>query len=68
MKNLLKVERARHNLTQAELAEKIGISRQTVQAIETNKFNPSVTLALKLAKFFKVTVEYLFLLEESDKE
>lgn len=64
MKNLIKVERARHNLTQAELAEQLGISRQTVQAIETNKFNPSVTLALKMARFFKVTVEYLFRLEE----
>lgn len=66
MKNLIKVERARHNITQAELAEKIGISRQTVQAIETNKFNPSVTLALKMAKFFNVSVEYLFILTENE--
>lgn len=64
MKNLIKVERARHNLTQAELAEKLGISRQTVQAIETNKFNPSVNLALKMARFFNVTVEYLFRLDD----
>lgn len=63
MRNLLKVERARHNLTQAQLAEELGISRQTVQAIETGKFNPSVTLAIKMARFFKVTVEYLFILE-----
>ena len=60
MKNLIKVERARHNLTQAELAEKLGVSRQTIHAIEKNKFNPSVTLAIKMARFFKVTVEYLF--------
>lgn len=66
MKNLIKVERARHDLTQAELAEKLGVSRQTIHAIEKNKFNPSVTLALKMAKFFNVTVEYLFIMEEED--
>ena len=64
MKNLIKVERARHNLTQADLAEKVGVSRQTIYAIENNKFNPSVTLAIKMARFFKVTVEYLFDIEE----
>lgn len=66
MKNLIKVERARHNLTQADLAEKLGVSRQTIHAIEKQKFNPSVTLALKMAHFFKVTVEYLFELEDED--
>ncbi len=66
MKNLIKVERARHDLTQAQLAEKLGVSRQTIHAIEKNKFNPSVTLALKMARFFKVTVEYLFEIEEND--
>lgn len=64
MKNLIKVERARHDLTQAQLAEKLGVSRQTIHAIEKNKFNPSVTLAIKMARFFKVTVEYLFDIEE----
>lgn len=64
MKNLIKVERARHSLTQADLAEKIGVSRQTIHAIEKNKFNPSVTLAIKMARFFEVTVEYLFDIEE----
>ena len=66
MKNLIKVERARHNLTQADLAEKLGVSRQTIHAIEKNKFNPSVTLAIKMARFFNVTVEYLFEIEEND--
>ncbi len=66
MKNLIKVERARHNLTQGALAEKLGVSRQTIHAIETNKFNPSVTLAIKMARFFNVTVEYLFEIEETD--
>ncbi|WP_372757088.1 helix-turn-helix transcriptional regulator [Mariniflexile sp.] len=64
MKNLIKVERARHNLTQADLANKLQVSRQTIHAIETNKFNPSVTLAIKMARFFNVTVEYLFDIEE----
>ena len=64
MKNLIKVERARHNLTQADLAEKLDVSRQTIYAIENNKFNPSVTLAIKMARCFNVTVEYLFDIEE----
>lgn len=66
MKNLVKVERARHNLTQAELAEKLGVSRQTIHAIEKNKFNPSVILAIKMARFFSVEIEYLFEIEEED--
>ena len=64
MKNLIKVERARHSLTQGDLAGKVGVSRQTIYAIENNKFNPSVTLAIKMARFFNVTVEYLFDIEE----
>ena len=63
MKNLIKVERVRHDLTQAQLAEKLGVSRQTIHAIEKNKFNPSVTLAIKMAKYFKVTVEYYLILK-----
>lgn len=64
MKNLVKVERARHDLTQANLANILGVSRQTIHAIEKNKFNPSVTLAIKMARYFNVTVEYLFEIEE----
>jgi putative transcriptional regulator len=64
MKNLIRVERARHRLTQGDLAEKVGVSRQTIYAIENNKFNPSVTLAIKMARYFEVTVEYLFDIEE----
>ena len=52
MKNLIKVERARHNLTQEALAEKLQVSRQTIHAIERNKFNPTVTLAIKMTHFF----------------
>ncbi len=66
MKNMIKVERARHDLTQADLAEKIQVSRQTIHAIEKGKFVPSTVLALKMARFFKIKVEELFMLEEGD--
>jgi putative transcriptional regulator len=66
MKNSLKVERAKKNITQAELAGKLQVSRLTVHSIETGKFNPSVLLALKMAAFFAVPVESLFFLEEDD--
>jgi putative transcriptional regulator len=66
MKNTIKVERAKKNWTQAELAEKIGVSRQAVNSIETGKFVPSTVLALKMAKVFGTTVEIIFQLETSD--
>jgi putative transcriptional regulator len=66
MKNTIKVERAKKNLTQADLADKIGVSRQAVNSIETGKFVPSTVLALKMAKVFGTTVEILFQLEKSD--
>jgi len=64
MKNTLKVERAKKNITQAELAEKINVSRLTIHSIETGKFNPSVQLALKMARFFEISVEELFILDK----
>lgn len=60
MKNSLKVQRAMHNLTQEELAEKLGVTRQTVIAIESNKYLPSLGLAFKIARLFKVSVEDIF--------
>ena len=66
MQNSIKVQRAIHNITQAELAQKIGVSRQTINAMESNKYVPSTLLALKLAKLFGVQVEMLFTLEETD--
>ncbi len=66
MKNTLKVERAIHDMTQAELAAKIGVSRQTINAIESNKYVPSTVLALKLARLFQKKVDEIFILEESD--
>ena len=66
MKNNLKVERAIHNMTQADLAEKIGVSRQSINAMEKNKYVPSTVLALKIAKLFNKPVEAIFFLEETD--
>jgi putative transcriptional regulator len=66
MQNTIKVERAIKNLTQADVAEKIGVSRQTINAIESNKYVPSTILALKMAKLFNKTVEEIFKLEKGD--
>jgi len=66
MKNLIKVERARNNLSQADLAELVKVSRQTIYAIETYKFIPSATLAFKLASVLKIDINNLFELEETD--
>ncbi len=66
MKNNLKVERAIHDLTQAGLAEKIGVSRQSINAMEKNKYVPSTVLALKIAKLFNKSVEAIFFLEDDD--
>ncbi len=66
MKNTIRVERAIHNITQQQLAEQIGVSRQTINAMESNKYVPSTVLALKIAKLFGKNVEEIFLLEEED--
>jgi putative transcriptional regulator len=66
MKNTIKVERAKKNWTQEDLAGKIGISRQSVNSIETGKFTPSTVLALKMAKVFETNVESIFQLEKQD--
>ncbi|MDC6363842.1 MULTISPECIES: helix-turn-helix transcriptional regulator [Flavobacteriaceae] len=66
MKNNIKVQRAIHDMTQADLAEKIGVSRQTINAIEKNKYVPSTVLSLKIAKLFGKPLEELFFLDETD--
>jgi putative transcriptional regulator len=66
MKNTLRVQRAIKNITQAELADKIGVSRQTINTIESNKYVPSTVLALKMAKVFGKPVEEIFILEKND--
>mgnify|MGYP000147023942 FL=1 len=66
MKNNIKVERAIHNITQAKLAEMIGVSRQTINAMELNKYVPSTVLALKISEIFKKPVNKIFFLESED--
>lgn len=66
MKNKLKVERAILNITQEELAERIGVSRQTINSIETNRFVPSTVLALKLSRLFGKSVNDFFELDDDE--
>ena len=66
MKNRIKVERAERAITQRELAEAVGVSRQTIVAIEKNRFLPSTPLALKIARYFAKPVEAIFMLEDGD--
>lgn len=66
MKNKLKVHRAMHDLTQQQLADKLGVSRQTVIAIESNKYLPSLTLAFRIAALFGVKIEDVFYEEEEN--
>lgn len=66
MENSIKIERAKKNLTQAELAKLIKVSRQTINAMELGKYVPSTVLALRLARVFDVEVSKIFNLEDSD--
>jgi len=64
MKNRIRVFRAELNISQEELANQMGVSRQTIHAIENNKYAPSLTLGMSIAKFFNKTVEEVFQIEE----
>ncbi|WP_445432615.1 helix-turn-helix transcriptional regulator [Chryseobacterium indoltheticum] len=66
MKNKIKLERAIKNITQEDLAKKIGVSRQTINAMEAGKYVPSTVLALKIAKYFGKKVEDIFELEDGE--
>ncbi|MFC2097178.1 helix-turn-helix transcriptional regulator [Bacteroidota bacterium] len=66
MQNTIKVERAKKDITQAELAAVLNVSRLTIHSIEAGKFNPSILIALKMAGYFNVPVEEIFTLEETD--
>ena len=66
MKNTIKIERAIKNLTQEALANEIGVSRQTINSIEKNRYIPSTILALKISKVFEKGVNEIFELEEED--
>ena len=68
MKNSIKVERAKKNITQAELAKLAKVSRQTINAMELGKYVPSTVLALKLAHIFETEVGKIFVLENQDWE
>ncbi len=66
MQNLLKVERAKKEITQETLAQAVGVSRQTIISIESGKYIPSTILALKLARYFNTHIEAIFILEPND--
>ena len=66
MKNRIRVARAEVRMTQQQLADAIGVSRQTINAIESGKFVPSTVLALKMAQIFEKPVEEIFMLEDED--
>ncbi len=66
MKNRIRVARAEVRMTQQQLADAIGVSRQTINAIESGKFVPSTVLALKMARIFEKNVEEIFQLDNED--
>ena len=66
MKNRIKILRAMHNMTQEELAKKVGVTRQTIIAIELGKYNPSLELAFKIARVFNTRIEDIFIYDEDD--
>ena len=66
MKNRIRVARAEVRMTQQQLADAIGVSRQTINAIESGKFVPSTVLALKMANVFEKPVEEMFMLDDED--
>lgn len=68
LKNRLRVLRAEKEISQKELADEIGVSRQTINSIEKGKFNPSVVTALKMAEYFGVDVEAVFQIVEEESD
>lgn len=66
MKNTIRIERAKLNITQQELADKIGVSRQTINSIEADRYVPSTVLALKMSALFGCKVNDIFNLEDED--
>ena len=66
MKNNIRIERAVKDITQAQLAAEVGVTRQTINTIESNRYVPSTVLAMKIARYFGKQVEEVFFLEEGD--
>lgn len=64
MENNLRVLRAVKNISQEQLAQELGVTRQTIHAVETGKYNPSLDLAFKLARFFDKSIEEIFIYED----
>ena len=64
MENNLRVLRAIEDISQEQLAERLGVTRQTIHAVENNKYNPSLELAFKIARFFEKTIEDVFIYRE----
>jgi putative transcriptional regulator len=64
LENNLRVLRAIENISQEQLAEEVGVTRQTIHAVENDKYNPSLELAFKLARFFHKTIEEIFIFKE----
>jgi putative transcriptional regulator len=67
LQNKIKIQRAMKNVTQEELAIKIGVTRKTINTIENGKFVPSVILAIRLSKFFNIPVEELFTIDDQQQ-
>ncbi|OJK07004.1 transcriptional regulator [Acinetobacter baumannii] len=66
MKNIVPELRGKHNLSQQQLAELLGVSRQTILAIEKERYNPSLELAFKISKVFDLTIEVIFQYDENE--
>ncbi|QAA30625.1 MULTISPECIES: helix-turn-helix transcriptional regulator [Clostridium] len=66
MKNKLEEIRKQHGITQEELAEKLEVSRQTIGSLENGRYNPSILLAFKISRLFKLSIEDIFIYEESE--
>ena len=66
MYNRIKEMRAKYNLTQDELAKKVGVRRETIVFLEKNKYNPSLKLAYDIARVFKLRIEEIFIYDETD--
>jgi putative transcriptional regulator len=65
LENNIRVLRAVKNISQEQLAQELGVTRQTIHAVETGKYNPSLDLAFKMAKFFDKRIEEIFIYEEA---
>lgn len=67
MKNLLEEIRRRHGIKQEELAAALKVSRQTIGSLENGRYNPSIILAFKIARYFKMNIEEIFIFEEEEQ-